>query len=83
MFVKLYAFDDIGQVLVKHANTDDGYEVKLYCEPEGFGICSMAINFPDTDTGFESSNKCFGAITSHHAENTARKIISELDGGAK
>ena len=78
MFAKIYEFDDIGQVLVKHANTDDGYEVKVYCEPKGFGICSMALNFPDTDTGFKNSNKCFSAVTSHHAEKTARDIMAQL-----
>lgn len=78
MFAKLYEFEDIGQVLVKVDQSDDGCEVKVYFEPEGLGVCSAAINFPDTDTGHENAQRCFKAVTEHHAGKMARDTIATL-----
>lgn len=49
-FAKLFQFDDIGQVLVKR-DTNDNHEpeVRLYFEPEGFGVCSTAFTFEEGD----------------------------------
>lgn len=48
-FAKLFQFDDIGQVLVKRDTNDETQEpeVRLYFEPEGFGVCSTAFTFEE------------------------------------
>ncbi|WP_426427357.1 hypothetical protein [Pseudomonas palmensis] len=47
-FAKLFEFTDIGQVLVKLDDGDDGPEVRTYFVPDGLGVCSIAMTFkPD------------------------------------
>ena len=47
-FAKLFEFEDLGQVLVKLDDGDDGPEVRTYFVPDGFGVCSIAMTFkPD------------------------------------
>ena len=44
-FAKLFEFEDLGQVLVKLDDGDDGPEVRTYFVPDGFGVCSIAMTF--------------------------------------
>ncbi|MFJ2548567.1 hypothetical protein ACIOVF_19135 [Pseudomonas sp. NPDC087612] len=44
-FAKLFEFEDLGQVLVKLDDGDDGAEVRIYFVPKGLGVCSVAMTF--------------------------------------
>lgn len=48
MFAKLYNDTEYGQILIKMDTNDDGEpEIRLYFEPEGFGVCSLAMEYAD------------------------------------
>ena len=45
MFAKLYE-TVLGQILVKvDTNDKDGTEVRYFFEPEGYGVCTVALEF--------------------------------------
>lgn len=75
-FAKLFQFEEIGQVLVKLDDGDDGPEVRIYFQPENLGICSTAFNFEEDETGSEwdKAEKAFELVD----EKTALGVVTEL-----
>lgn len=78
MFAKLYGTDQ-DQVLVKVDSNDEGEpEIRFYTKPEGFGLCSLAISFEDSDEdsdkGWDRAYKALKEMT----EEKARKMLSDL-----
>ena len=54
MFAKLYE-TKLGQILVKlDAGDETEAEVRFYTEPEGLGVCSLALGFNDWDKAEEA-----------------------------
>lgn len=74
MFAKLYDTEEHGQILVKldQSESDDhsGPEIRYYFEPEGLGVCSIAINAVDTDKGWEAAERIFTETTEERATAT-------------
>ena len=81
MFAKLFG-PDADQVLVKIDSGDDGTpEIRFYCEPEGFGICSAAISFKDdSDKSWKSAEGLFASIDEAKAKTMGEKIRAEIAG---
>ena len=55
-FAKIYE-TEVGQILVKIDSAEDGEseaEVRIYFEPEGAGVCSVAYNYTDWDSAEEA-----------------------------
>lgn len=75
-FAKLFHFEDIGQVLVKLDDGDEGPEVRIYFHPENLGICSTAFNFEEDEKGteWEKAEKAFELVD----EKTAEGVVLEL-----
>lgn len=48
MFAKLYN-TEVGQILVKVDEGDQGAEVRIFFEPEGLGVCSVSYNWPELE----------------------------------
>jgi len=73
MFAKVYETEKYGQILAKidSAETDNesGAEVRFYFHPEGLGVCSVALFFPDTDKGWDGSDKFFLGLDREQCEN--------------
>ena len=64
MFAKVYETEKYGQILAKIDLADpkdkSGAEVRFYFQPKGLvGVCSVARFFPDTDDGWDNSDKFF------------------------
>jgi len=60
MFAKLFTTEDRGQLLiVRQTNIDGEPEVRAYCEPEGLGVCSVALAWRDDDKGWDLQEACF------------------------
>jgi hypothetical protein len=64
MFAKVYETEKYGQILAKidSAEPEDksGAEVRFYFQPKGVvGLFSVARFFPDTDDGWDNSDKFF------------------------
>jgi hypothetical protein len=82
-FAKLFTFDDLGQVLVKLDDEDDGPEVRLYFKPEGLGVCSTAFTFNKNADGTEwdKAEKAFALIDHNQAESIVREILKTIPAG--
>lgn len=81
MFAKLFD-TKLGQILVKIDTGDDHpAEVRFFFEPEGLGVCSLAIGF--TGNGEDSkawgdAEKAFEKVTKESAIDTVEKVIGHL-----
>ncbi|MEQ1560396.1 MAG: hypothetical protein ABL933_15855 [Methyloglobulus sp.] len=73
MFAKLYG--EINQVLVKLDTNDEGNpELRFYTKPEGLGVCSLALEFADTDEGWDKAEKALREMTAEMVYTMANKI---------
>ena len=82
MFAKLFERDS-KQVLVKlDADNEKCFpEVRFYFEPEGFGVCSVAVGYKDdSDKSWDSAEKFFNEVTEEKAMEFADKNIEEIIG---
>lgn len=80
-FAKLFHLEDIGQVLVKRDTDENGDpEVRLYFEPEGFGVCSTAFGFEADETEDESAKaeRAFDMVDQERAEKIIRGVMETL-----
>lgn len=79
MFVKLFE-TEVGQILVKIDDGEDGPEVRYYFEPEGLGVCSMALNFKDSDEGdaWDKADKAFALIDKDQAISLVKSLLVEI-----
>ena len=84
MFAKLFG-TDADQVLVKIDSGEDGNpEIRFYCEPEGFGICSAAVSFKDdSEKSWNSARGMFDSIDAARAKTMGEKIRAEIEGISK
>lgn len=75
-FCKLYEHPEIGQILVK-MDTDEACdpEVRFYFVPDGLGVCSFALGFPDTDAGHELQVWTFEKIDEAAAVDAVRSVL--------
>lgn len=81
-FAKLFEFDDIGQVLVKLDSGEDGPEVRFYFHPEGFGVCSMAVNFKgDEDAQWDAAEAAFELVDAAKAESMVAETLKSIPRG--
>jgi hypothetical protein len=77
MFAKLYE-TEIGQVLVKKDEGDEGPEVRFFFTHEGFGVCSVAIEFSDDEAGWEKCDIAFEKVDEEMATSVASNTIHEF-----
>lgn len=78
MFAKLYE-TYIGQILVKmDASEDQKPEVRFFFEPQGLGVCSSALTFPDTDEGWDNQLTTFNSVDEDQAIAMANAVIEQL-----
>lgn len=76
-FAKLFRADDTGQVLVVLDEGDEGPEIAISFKPEGLGVCSVKLNFKDSDEGWQKAEHEFSKIDSDAALGLVRKTLSE------
>lgn len=76
-FAKLFRADDTGQVLVVLDEGDEGPEIAISFKPDGLGVCSMKLNFKDSDEGWQAAEAAFSKIDSDAALGIVRKTLSE------
>jgi len=80
-FAKLFAVEGIGQILVMQDTNDDcNPAVKIFFQPEGFGVCCVALGFTDDDDGWEKCDKAFAKMDQAMAEEAVRKQLEMLNG---
>ncbi|MDV9031339.1 hypothetical protein Q7C30_004360 [Pseudomonas sp. RAC1] len=82
-FAKLFEFEDLGQVLVKLDDGDEGPEVRTYFLPDGFGVCSIAVTFkPDEqDDSWAKAEKAFVMIDQDKARILVVEALAKIPTG--
>jgi hypothetical protein len=80
-FAKLFESASYGQLLVKvdRAPDDKAPEVRIYCNPPGMGVCSMAMGFPDDDRGWDAAEAAFAKFDLAMAESAVSDIFEMLN----
>lgn len=73
MFAKLFGEND-DQVLITIGEGDDGPEVRVATQPPGYGVCSMAVKFNDSEAGWESAEKAFEEMDESRAFTMAGRM---------
>lgn len=77
-FAKLFENEEIGQVLVKMGETEDGRpEIKTYFVPEGLGVSSMSLEFQDG--AWDAADAAFEAVDEEKTLAAVRNVIAELE----
>ena len=77
MFAKLYE-TQLGQILVKIDDSDSGPAVRFFFEPEGLGVCSVALQFSDSDCGWSDAESAFDRVTEEQALLVVSEVIGKL-----
>ena len=74
MFAKLFGADD-NQILVKLDTSEKGTpEVRVYFEPKGLGVCSIAFEYEDdSKESWKKAEDAFLKIT----EKVAKEAVAE------
>lgn len=88
-FAKLFD-TKYGQILVlrQSAEKDDGEEsvgdeVRVFMQPDGLGVCSIATKFKDTESGYQSCDRYFDNIDESNVLNLVKPILDILEGEAE
>jgi len=79
MFAKIYE-TEVGQILVKRDDCDNGPEVRIYFEPEGLGVCSIAFNWKnsDSDKQWRNAESVFEKMTIEECVEAVKRVLYEL-----
>jgi uncharacterized protein YrzB (UPF0473 family) len=79
MFAKIFETKEHGQILVKiDTDEESNPEVRFYFEPEGLGVCSMAISNEDSDEGWKIIEKVFDKFDEEAAIKAVVGLKDEL-----
>lgn len=75
-FAKIFDTPNHGQVLVKKDTNNKGCpEIRWFVEPPEFGVCSMAVSFEDSDSGWNSADNVFNTTDQEAAIVAANRIF--------
>lgn len=79
MFAKLYG-RDTDQVLVKlDMGEDANPEIRVYCVPEGLGVCSVALQWnDDTEESWNEAENVFREMTEKKARGMAEAVCRQM-----
>lgn len=78
-FAKLYE-TELGQILVKQDEGEDGAEVRIFFKPEGCGVCTLALSWGDDDseTQWSKADSVFNNVTEESATNLVRDTMNKM-----
>lgn len=64
MFAKIFYSEEYGQILLKIDTDEDGNpEIRAYIEPDGFGVCSLALKSDnDSQEAFDNFSDAFSKM---------------------
>ena len=77
-FAKLYETESCGQILVKFDSGEEGPEVRFFFEPQGLGVCSIALQYDDNDDGWDKAESVFNKTDKEKSVAIVSKTIAEL-----
>lgn len=63
-FCRVYDNKRYGQIVIMKKQSEEGApEIRLFFQPEGFGVCNFAIGFKSDDAPESAYNQAFNEIT--------------------
>lgn len=80
-FCKLFQSEAYGQILVKldqDSNCDP--EVRYFFKPKDLGVCSAAIGFQDTNSGWDAAEALFAKTEQGEAETVVADWVAQAEG---
>lgn len=86
-FAKLFDTER-GQILVKIDQSDEGDpEIRFFTSPPGLGVgvCSAALTFEDSESGWEKAEQAFEKVDMEMALKATARLMEFVDqlGGAE
>lgn len=78
-FAKLYADENIGQILVKLDSCESSKpEVRFFFQPENRVVCSFSLGFEDSDEGWDDAEAAFDRVTQESAVALVTETLEKL-----
>ena len=78
-FAKIFDVENVGQILVLHkGNEDNAPEVRFFLNPEGLGVCSLAVTASDTDGGWTCMEELFDSMDEEKALAGVKPMLGLL-----
>ena len=64
-FAKIFNTEEYGQLcaLLASENEESKPEIRVFCQPDGLGVCSTALIFNDSEAGYDEQEKAFNELT--------------------
>lgn len=79
MFCKLFETEEYGQILAKFDESDKGNpELRFYIQPPDLGVCSISLEWPDTDGGWSLAETALAHCTEEKAKTIAKSILEAM-----
>jgi hypothetical protein len=67
-FARVFDVARYGQiVMLKQQNQEGAPELRFFCQPDGYGVCSFAIGWNDDDNAESKLNQAFDAMVMREA----------------
>lgn len=82
MFAKIFGTPKDQILVLKQEvweSDDKAGEIRVFIQPYGLGVCSLAMRFSDTEQGWENREYCFRNFTEDVAQSFANMIREEID----
>ncbi|MBL4795875.1 MAG: hypothetical protein JKY50_00520 [Oleispira sp.] len=78
-FAKLYE-TEVGQILVKLDEGDNGAQINIYFQPENLGVCSIDFNWRDDieKVQWEKADKAFEMMTEKACLEMVQNTLNEF-----
>ena len=74
-FAKLFQSEKYGQLVVIMQGSDDGRpELRIFMQPSGYGVCSMGLQYEDSDSGWGKCEANFEKADLAWAERMVQPI---------
>ncbi len=82
-FAKIFNSEKFGQICViwQESDSEDiGMEIRFFCQPEGFGVCSAALSYENSEDGYALSENAFNnKVDLELSEKAASQLFDTVD----
>lgn len=68
-FIKLFEYEEYGQVAVIRGEVDDDPALRIFYKPPGLGICEISVGFYDD----ESADRSFNFMTQEDLKDVIKE----------
>ncbi|MCW8885553.1 MAG: hypothetical protein OQK12_09910 [Motiliproteus sp.] len=77
MFAKIFESKEYGQLcaISSSENDENKPEIRVFAEPDGLGVCSSAIMFEESDSGWSRRDTGFSKLDLTAAEAIAKPLF--------